>query len=286
MHTSRAKNSFENADDRQKGREITRIKNFIPMTSINQLSSTSNFPWFKRWFNSVYYHKLYGNRDEQEAADFINELTGYLQPAPRSTMLDLGCGAGRHSRRLASKGFLVTGIDLSSSSIREAKKSETESLHFLRRDMRAPFGYNHFNYVFNFFTSFGYFKTRHENNLVVRNISNALKKDGTVVLDYMNVRYAEERLVPSEKKEIDGIHYDITRWLDEKFIYKKIVIDTEQPGEPFENIEQVARFTLHDFNQMFYINGLQVEEVFGDYALNNFDLNLSPRLIMVAKKAN
>jgi SAM-dependent methyltransferase len=251
-----------------------------------QLSSISNIPWFKRWFDSAYYHRLYGNRDDQEAADFINELMGYLQPAPGSTMLDLGCGAGRHSRQLALKEFIVTGIDLSSSSIRQAKKWETEALHFFRRDMRAPFGYNHFDYVLNFFTSFGYFKTRHENNLVVRNISNALKKDGTLVLDYMNVRYSEERLVPSEEKEIDGIRYHITRWIDEKFIYKKIVVDTEQAGEPFENIEQVARFTLDDFSQMFYINGLHIEEVFGDYGLNSFDLNLSPRLIIVAKKAS
>ena len=259
-------------------------QNFIRMTITNQITSTS-IPWFKRWFDSAYYHKLYGNHNDQEAADLINQLTGYLQPAPASRILDLGCGAGRHSRQLASKGFLVTGIDLSSLSIRTAKKSETESLHFFRRDMRAPFGHNHFDYVFNIFTSFGYFKTRHENNLVIRNISNALKADGTLVLDYMNVRYTEDRLVASEEKEIDGIHYHITRWIDDKFIYKRIVIDTEQPGEPFENVEQVTRFTLDDFNQMFHINGLEVEEVFGDYQLNDFDLSSSPQLMMVVRKA-
>ena len=256
------------------------------MTITNTISPSGNIPWFKRWFDSAYYHKLYGKRDEQEAADFINELTGYLEPAPRSTILDLGCGAGRHSKQLASKGFVVTGIDLSSNSIRQARKWETESLHFFRRDMRAPFGYNQFDYVFNFFTSFGYFRTRHENNLVVRNVANALKNDGTLVLDYMNARHIEERLVPSEQKEIDGIHYHITRWMDDKFIYKKIIIDSEQAGEPFENVEQVARFTLDDFNRMFYINGLEVEEVFGNYGLDNFDLNSSPRLIMVVKKTS
>jgi SAM-dependent methyltransferase len=254
------------------------------MTITNPLSPIQSIPWFKHWFDSAYYHKLYGNRNEQEAADFIDELTGYMAPAPGSTVLDLGCGMGRHSRHLASKGFSVTGIDLSSSSIRHAKKWETQSLHFYRRDMRAPFGDNHFDYVCNFFTSFGYFKTKHENNLVVRNISNSLKSRGTLVLDYMNVQTAEQKLVPSEEKEIDGIHYRITRWVDEKFIYKKIVVDEEQAGEPFENIEQVARFTLGDFTRMFSINGLQIEEVFGDYQLNPFELHASPRLIVIARK--
>ena len=129
------------------------------MIHTKQIPPLKNIPWFKRWFNSTYYHKLYGNRNEQEASDFINKLNGNLQPVPGSTILDVGCGTGRHCRQLASKGFTVTGFDLASSSIREAKKFETASLHFFRHDMRSPFGLNQFDYAFNFFTSFGYFKT-------------------------------------------------------------------------------------------------------------------------------
>ena len=36
--------------------------------------------WFKDWFNSPYYHVLYSNRDEKEAAMFIDKLLAYLQP--------------------------------------------------------------------------------------------------------------------------------------------------------------------------------------------------------------
>jgi 2-polyprenyl-3-methyl-5-hydroxy-6-metoxy-1,4-benzoquinol methylase len=116
-------------------------------------------PWFKDWFNSPYYHQLYFNRDEQEAAAFIDKLIDYLKPLPGSTMLDVACGKGRHSIQLANNGFDVTGIDLSDDSINEALQSETAQLHFYRHDMRLPFWINYFNYAFNFFTSFGYFKT-------------------------------------------------------------------------------------------------------------------------------
>ena len=115
-------------------------------------------------------------------------------------------------------------------------------------------------------------------------MSNALKKQGTLVLDYMNVCYVEEGLVRYEEKEIDGISYYITRWMDEKFFYKKIVIDEGQTGEPFESVEQVARFTLKDFSRMFNQNNLQIQEVFGDYCLNPFELNSSPRLIAIVNK--
>ena len=81
-----------------------------------------------------------------------------LQPAIGSTMIDVGCGTGRHSKYLAAKGFQVTGIDLASSNIKEVKKSENVLLRFYCHDMRMPFGKENFDYVSNFFTSFGYFK--------------------------------------------------------------------------------------------------------------------------------
>ena len=255
------------------------------MVHLNLIAQDKNIPWFKRWFDSVHYHKLYANRNDNEAAAFINELLCYLQPASKSFILDVGCGNGRHCRQLASKDFNVIGFDLSLSSMRQAKKWETASLKFLRHDMRIPFGSNQFDYVFNFFTSFGYFKTDAENNKVISNISNALKQEGTLVLDYLNVQYVANHLVPSEEIEIDGIIYRITRWMDEKFFYKKIVIDETQTGEPFENVEQVARFSQNDFERMLGVNDMIIQDVFGDYRLNEFDTNASPRYIAVVKKS-
>src|SRR5687768_2142226 len=105
------------------------------MKSSAELFTTSNPTWFKKWFDSSFYHQLYSNRNEKEAADFIDELLIKLQPSLNSKMLDLGCGAGRHSKYLASKGFNTTGIDLASSSIRSAEKFETPDLQFYQHDM-------------------------------------------------------------------------------------------------------------------------------------------------------
>ncbi|RYZ27466.1 MAG: class I SAM-dependent methyltransferase, partial [Sphingobacteriales bacterium] len=84
--------------------------------------------WYKEWFDSDYYHRLYYNRDEKEAQAFIDRLLQHLQPAPQSRMLDAGCGRGRHSRYLAAKGYDVTGIDLSFRSIAYAKQYESDNL--------------------------------------------------------------------------------------------------------------------------------------------------------------
>jgi len=52
--------------------------------------------------------------------DFLIEELGL---GKGSSILDIGCGTGRHSIELARRGFQVTGIDISSGMLAEAKKS-------------------------------------------------------------------------------------------------------------------------------------------------------------------
>jgi len=242
-------------------------------------------PWFKDWFNSPYYHQLYFKRDEKEAADFIDALIAHLQPSPGARMLDVACGKGRHSIQLAQLGYDVTGIDLSEDSIREALQHESERLHFYRHDMRLPFWMHYFDYAFNFFTSFGYFRTRREHDNAIRTIAQSLRNGGTFVMDYLNMHYEEEHLLHQSEQTIAGVHYYITKWLDETNFYKKIEVEDEKLGEPLVFTEQVAKFSLGDFTEMFAYQGLQIKEVFGDYQFGHYDIRQSPRLIMVAGKS-
>ncbi|MEO6490222.1 MAG: class I SAM-dependent methyltransferase [Ferruginibacter sp.] len=240
--------------------------------------------WFKDWFNSPYYHLLYFNRDECEAAAFIDKLIEHLKPIPNSTMLDVACGKGRHSLQLANKGYDVTGIDLSEDSIAEALKFESDHLHFYQHDMRLPFRINYYDYVFNFFTSFGYFETQRENDNAIRTIAQSLKLNGTFVMDFLNVHYAEDHMVHRSEKEIDGINFIITKWHNETHFFKKIMIEDDTLQEPHVYTEKVSKFTVGDFTEMFAYQGLQIKELFGDYSFADYSLKKSPRLIMIAEK--
>jgi cyclopropane fatty-acyl-phospholipid synthase-like methyltransferase len=240
--------------------------------------------WFKTWFDSSYYHKLYQSHNEAEASVFINALLRHLQPAPGSRMLDLGCGKGRHSKYLAQKGFDVTGLDLSQSSIHEARKWETPTLRFRRHDMRDRLGTGCYDYVFSFFTSFGYFKNRAENEAVVGNMAAALKKNGFVLLDYFNTPYVEKNLVAVEEKEIDGTLFHINRWSSGEFIYKRIALYDANLVQPLVYVEKVARFFADDFERFFNVHGLKTVCLFGDYDLSAYRPDYSKRLIVLAKK--
>jgi SAM-dependent methyltransferase len=242
--------------------------------------------WFQGWFNSPYYHKLYAYRDDKEAAGFIEALMARLNPPPGSRMLDVACGRGRHAKILAAKGFDVTGIDLAPANIAFAIHSQNDHLHFYEQDMRRLSWINYFDYAFNFFTSFGYFKTDREHLLAIRNISQSLRPEGIFVIDYLNAGYVEDHLVKESVKKKGDSSFLISKWSDKTHFYKKINIREPGLSERIEFTEKVARFTLDDFEKMFTANALRISEVFGDYALNPYDKKQSPRLVIIAKKGN
>lgn len=240
--------------------------------------------WFENWFDTEYYHKLYFQRDAREAEDFIARLIAHLNPAPGSNMLDVACGRGRHSLTLANLGFNVTGIDLSEQSISAAKAFESDSLEFFQHDMRQPFRINYYDYAFNFFTSFGYFRTRREHDAAIRTIARSIHLEGTLVIDYLNVHYAEDHMVHEADIEVEDYNFHITKWMDESYFHKKIEVEHDSFTEPHIFTEKVAKFSLGDFTEMLAYHGMQIREVFGNYNLGPYHIRNTPRMIMIAKK--
>ncbi len=240
--------------------------------------------WFEDWFDSPYYHELYSDRDENEAADFIDKLITFLHPSANATMLDVACGKGRHAIQLASKGFDVTGIDLSEKSIKAALTAENDKLHFYRHDMRQPFRINYFDYAFNFFTSFGYFDSYRENSNAMRTMVQSLKNKGTLIIDYLNVPYAENHFNDGFTKVCGPVTYCIKKWQDTRHFFKQIIIEDKRTVSPIIYTEKVAKFLLSDFEGFLREQGMIIENLWGDYKLSTYNSELSGRLIISAKK--
>ncbi|MBI5915756.1 MAG: class I SAM-dependent methyltransferase [Bacteroidetes bacterium] len=240
--------------------------------------------WFQDWFNSPYYHLLYKNRDETEAKKFIDRLLAELKPPDGAFVLDLACGKGRYSRYLAEKGFDVTGLDIAKESILFAQQFENEHLTFFQHDMRLPFRINYFDYIFNFFTSFGYFEKEKDHLKTVVNIARGLRPEGKFVLDFFNSKKVISGLRMNEIKQVDEVVFHIQRRVDEAgYILKNIQFGDE--GKHFSFTERVRAFTLNDFQVLFGKAGLKIARTFGSYQLEKFDETTSDRLILVGCRA-
>lgn len=238
--------------------------------------------WFNDWFDSPYYHILYQNRDYSEAEFFLTNLIHFFNAPKSRKIIDLCCGKGRHAIFLNSLGYDVTGVDLSQSSIEEANKSSNKNLHFEVQDLRDLKYSENFDIALNLFTSLGYFNSREEDALVFKNIHKILKPGGFVLIDFMNSELTVNNLLQKEVKLIDGIQFNISKHLENDFIIKKI--DFTDNGTNYHFTEKVQALTLENFEEMLNAAGFKTYKVFGNYALEDYKINTSDRLIIVAQK--
>ena len=237
--------------------------------------------WFTNWFDSKYYHILYKNRDINEAKFFIENLITKLDLKDKK-ILDLACGKGRHARLFNELGFNVVGIDLSLNSINEAKIFENKTLKFFQLDMRNQFANEEFNIVTNLFTSFGYFDDLEDEQKTFNSINKALKKDGLLIIDFLNSQKTITNLVAEECKEIDGVSFKIKRLLKDNYLLKNILISDKDQKYQFQ--EKVHALNLEGFTKLIHNTGMEVVNIFGNYKLEHFEPSKSDRLIIIAKK--
>ena len=148
----------------------------------------SETPWYKTFFGEdylrVYLPYLAPKRTERE----IVGLLGLLGLKPGNKILDLACGFGRHSNRLAALGYDVTGVDYTPGFLAIARQVAGKlgvRVDYQQGDMRQIDFVDQFDRVLLLFTSFGYF-TDAENLRVLENMVRALKPGGKLGLDIPN----------------------------------------------------------------------------------------------------
>ena len=248
--------------------------------------------WYEAWFKDANYSVVYAHRDEDEAEyllDLIERVTGKQRAR---SILDLGCGSGRHAISLARRGYAdVTAVDLSPTLLEEARSNAKEahvSVKFVEQDMRDLNSEDKYDLVLNLFTSFGYFALDEENAKVIHSVAKALKPFGMFILDFFNAQWVRTHLVARDERILaDGRRLEQTRWLENGRVEKRLLLRGSPIGveatEAHEFFESVRLFDLEDFKRMFDAAGLSLVETFGSYSGSPFDAERSPRLIMFVK---
>ena len=237
--------------------------------------------WFKEWFDSEDYHKLYNHRNQEEAKLFIQNLHNFLD-RPKMRVLDMACGKGRHVQTFAHLGHKAVGFDLSKNSIDYARKENANNLSFHVHDMREPFPFGRFDLIASLFTSLGSFNTMEENMLPIKHAADCLEGGGLLVIDFINVFPAVAKMKAEEAIDKEGVRYHIERSVQDRVLVKRIRFKRNDEWQEYE--ERVFGLVREDFMQGFKDNNFVCKEVFGDYSLNYFDKQRSPRLILIAQK--
>jgi trans-aconitate 2-methyltransferase len=109
---------------------------------------------------------------------FGEEVVELLQPCAGQRILDLGCGTGQLTRKIAESGAQVVGLDSSLEMIGQARQNYPE-LRFMLQDAAAMQFENEFDAVF----SNAALHWMLDPAAVVRNVARALRQGGRFVLE-------------------------------------------------------------------------------------------------------
>lgn len=212
-------------------------------------------------------------------------------------ILDVPCGIGRHSTRLAKMGYRVVGLDLSPAYVRRAQElargeAVSDRVQYRVGDMR-DLGHalaedeRPFDAALNLWTSLGYYGD--DTDLaILRGYRDQVRPGGLLVLFIVNRDWIVRHFDPQEFEEfgdlvhIEDRHLDLdASWMRNRWRFFR------RKGEDLEGIATIAVehrvYSLHELRSQFERASWKVEAAFGGYGMEPVTTD-SPSLLVIGRK--
>ena len=158
--------------------------------------------WCEDFFDQTFvdfWQTAVGEHTVQEC-DFLERA---LLLSKGARLLDIPCGIGQHSLELTRRGYVVTGVDLSSACIAHAQNrssAEELSVDWRRESMHCIRYYREFDACFCWGNSFGYLE-REDTVEFVGAVADALKPGAQFILETGAIA---ESILPDFKEDTWG----------------------------------------------------------------------------------
>lgn len=232
-----------------------------------------------------------------EEVEMLTKIFSRLGVNLGDRVLDLCCGCGRHALRLAEKGFIVTGVDISPIAIREAQGKAKEMgvqdrVRFLVGDAREVFKLletrqGSFKAMINMWTSIGYYDDETDRSIL--NQLDRLASLGCVlVIDVVNRDYLMKHFQPIGIEELEDLELHQHRKLDLETsrmenLWKFYKREGEGLKHPTTVLLDLRVYSLHELVGLLRTTGWTYIDSYGDLQLQPVTPD-SNRIIIVGKK--
>jgi SAM-dependent methyltransferase len=229
---------------------------------------------------------LFTERHWESAVEDVDHLVELLDVHDGDAILDLCCGPGRHSLEFARRGYKVTGVDVTSTFLDEARlRADEEGLFvdFVQEDARRFLRSEAFHAAILMYTSFGYFEDQEENLRVLANVRESLKVGGKLLIDLMGKEVLARIFQEKGWEEKDGIFFLQERkirkdwsWIENRWI----LLDGSDRHE-YEVSHWI--YSATEISKLLQETGFERVLIYGDLAGAPYD-NSARRLVSVAQK--
>jgi ubiquinone/menaquinone biosynthesis C-methylase UbiE len=129
-----------------------------------------------------------------------DKLVKWLEPKKDEKIIDIGCGSGYYTKKLAKKGCIVTGIDIDKDLVGIAKKYNllNNCEYYIANAERLPFKSNCFDKAISM-CAFEHFRNDEK---AINEMGRVLKKSGIAVLSLDSFSYKNINKKIKEKHKI------------------------------------------------------------------------------------
>lgn len=216
------------------------------------------------------YDEFMDNVPYDEWTDYLADLLKEYGVEQNDLVLELGCGTGSMTRRLARKGYDMIGIDYSDDMLEIAREKGSDEgfsydqILYLNQDMREFELYGTVAAVVSICDSMNYITSSKDLVRVFQLVNNYLDTNGVFIFDMNTIhKYRDilgETTIAENREDASFIwenyydkeekmnQYDIT-------IYKKVDLELE------EEDEEVPTSLFERFEETHYQKAYEIEEV-------------------------
>jgi SAM-dependent methyltransferase len=246
-----------------------------------------------------YYDQIYSSfYDYKKECDNLEMIFSKHSMESLKEILDIGCGTGTHAIELAKRGYKVTGIDISSVMIEEAKKKAEKKnlkIDFKLQDMREITLPQKFDAAICLFGGFGYLHTSEDLNGFFRGVKKCLKGPSLIIFEYWNVKTVKPGFRSWVKADDEEKGTTVIRLSESDFDEENRIISLNLDFYVFSGKEVIDRFTeahellCHDYYEIENIlrdNRFELIELYGKDMKSQTlkdEIEEEPNILVVAK---
>jgi SAM-dependent methyltransferase len=247
----------------------------------NQWQEKMYDEWFIRdQLNSPYFLDF-----AKKEAEF---LIRNLKLKPGMALLDVPCGAGRHSSEFAKAGIQVTAVDLNDQCLAFARKNCKGKRVDVRKGNLIDLKKfrNEFDATTNLFSSFGYFATDEENEAVMKELVSTLKPGGKLALHLVNRDWLLKVFKPVDWRiqgdllELEARRYDPKTRYNESFL----VVLNQKTGKGRSYYHRIRLYSKKEIVSMMKRCGLKNVKAFPACSAESFSRQKNSHPLYVGTK--
>lgn len=229
---------------------------------------------------------LFDQQRQASAPAEVEKIVALLAIDRHARILDLCCGAGRHSLELSRRGFDVVGVDRTARYIEKAKQAALQdrlNVQFVVGDMREYCAPGEFDIVLNLFGSFGYFEDADDDRSVVEHMYASLRPGGKFLIETMGKEILARDFQARDWTEIGDLLVLWERKISQDWRRVNSRWIAIKDNQRLEHRVSVRSYSAVELSALLYECGFAKVRAYGDLEGIDYD-HAAKRLVVLGDK--